>query len=179
MFLPEVGDEVMVGFELGDLHRPYVLGGIVNNRSGYQLGGPSVVAKGNSASVQWRGLATPSGARLAFHDEVPAPGRVDQAEILLGSGDGNLTLRIDQVAGAVALRCLPGQVTRPGEKGRIVIECGPGGAIDVVAGSGGAVTIDGGGELTLKAQQLNLQGTRISVNGTGPVELKGKPIKLN
>jgi hypothetical protein len=169
----------MVGFEFGDPQRPYVLGGVVNNRSTYSLGGPAVRANGQSGSVQWRGFVSPSGARLAFHDDVPAPGRVDQAEILLGSGDGNLTLRIDQVAGTVALRCLPGQATRPGEKGRIVIECGPGGAIELVAGSGGSVTIDGGGELTLKAQQLNLQGARISVNGTGPVELKGKPIKLN
>ncbi|TWD79389.1 uncharacterized protein involved in type VI secretion and phage assembly [Kribbella amoyensis] len=179
LWLPEVGDEVLVGFEFGDLHRPYVLGGVLNNRSEYSLGGPPVRAEGNKGSVQWRGLVSPSGARLAFHDVVPAPGRVDQGEVLLGSGDGNLMLSIDQVAGTVLLRCVPGRVTRPGEKGRIVVECGPGGAIDLVAGAGGSVTIDGGGELTLKAQQLNLQGTRISVNGTGPVEIKGKPIKLN
>ncbi|MEU4191087.1 VgrG-related protein [Kribbella sp. NPDC026611] len=179
VLLPEVGDEVLVGFEYGDPQSPYVLGGIVTNRSAYTLGGPAVRANGNSAAVQWRGLVSPSGGRLAFHDDAPAPGRVEQAEILLGSGDGNLSLRIDQVAGTVALRCLPGTATRPGEKGRIVIECGPGGAIDLVAGSGGVMTIDGGRELTLKAEQLTLQGTRISVDGSGPVEVKGKPIKLN
>ncbi|GAA1563610.1 VgrG-related protein [Kribbella hippodromi] len=179
VLLPEVGDEVLVGFEYGDPQRPYVFGGVVTNRSTHTLGGPPVRANGNSGSVEWRGLVTPSGGRLAFHDAVPTPDRVEQAEILLGSGDGNLSLQIDQVSGTLALRALPATATRPGEKGRIVIECGPGGAIDLVAGSGGAVTIDGGAELTLKAQQLNLQGTRISVDGTGPVELKGKPIKLN
>ncbi|GAA3553259.1 VgrG-related protein [Kribbella ginsengisoli] len=179
LFLPETGDEVMVGFEFGDLQRPYVLGGIVNNRSTYGLGAPAIRAQGNSAAVQWRGLVAPSGSRLAFHDELTGQARVDQAEILLGSGDGNLTLRIDQVAGVVALRSVPGQLTRPGEKGRLVIECGPGGAIDIVAGAGGAVTIDGGAALNLKAQRLNLEGAQITVNGTGPVEIKGKPIKLN
>lgn len=179
MFLPETGDEVMVGFEFGDLQRPYVLGGIVNNRSTYGLGAPAVRAQGNSAAVQWRGLVAPSGSRLAFHDEVVGQNRVQQAEILLGSGDGNLTLMIDQVAGVVALKSVPGRLTRPGEKGRLVIECGPGGAIDIVAGSGGAITIDGGATLNLKAQRLNLDGAQITVNGTGPVEVKGKPIKLN
>jgi hypothetical protein len=122
---------------------------------------------------------SPSDSRLAFHDELSGPGRVEQAEILLGSGDGNLTLRIDQVAGIVALKSTPGRATRPGEKGRLVIECGPGGAIDIVAGSGGSVSIDGGAALNLKAQRLNLQGAQITVNGSGPVEVKGKPIKLN
>ena len=27
-FLPEVNDEVLVGFEMGDIHYPYVLGGL-------------------------------------------------------------------------------------------------------------------------------------------------------
>jgi phage protein D len=31
-FLPEVNDEVLVGFELGDVHYPYILGGLWNGR---------------------------------------------------------------------------------------------------------------------------------------------------
>jgi phage protein D/phage baseplate assembly protein gpV len=179
MFLPEPGDEVMVSFEFGDLQRPFVLGGIVNNRSTYTLGAEPVRVNGSTGAVQWRGLVAPSGSRLAFHDEVAGVRDVRQAEILLGSGDGNLTLRIDQVAGTVGLKCVPGQATRPGAKGRLVIECGPGGAIDIIAGSGGEVSIDGGAMLNLKAQRLNLEGAQITVNGSGPVEIKGKPIKLN
>ncbi|WBQ06498.1 phage baseplate assembly protein V [Kribbella sp. CA-293567] len=179
LVLPDPGDEVMVGFEFGDLQRPYVLGGIVNNRSTYSLGAPAVKANGATGVVQWRGLVAPSGNRLAFHDEAAGPARFEQGEILLGSGDGKVTLRIDQVAGVVAVNCLPNKLTRPGEKGRIVIECGPGGAIELVAGEGGSVTIDGGASLSLKAQRLNLEGAQITVNGTGPVEVKGKPIKLN
>ena len=30
MFLPDVDDEVLVGFEHGDIRRPYVLGGLWN-----------------------------------------------------------------------------------------------------------------------------------------------------
>jgi phage protein D len=31
-FLPEVNDEVLVGFEMGDIHHPYVLGGLWNGK---------------------------------------------------------------------------------------------------------------------------------------------------
>ena len=37
MFLPEVGDQVLVAFEFGDPRRPYVLGGMVNNHSKWDV----------------------------------------------------------------------------------------------------------------------------------------------
>ncbi|UOZ05636.1 phage baseplate assembly protein V [Amycolatopsis sp. WQ 127309] len=40
LFLPEVGDEVMLAFELGDPRRPYVLGGLVNNLTTWKLSTP-------------------------------------------------------------------------------------------------------------------------------------------
>ncbi|WP_410598354.1 VgrG-related protein [Amycolatopsis sp. lyj-90] len=169
VFLPEVGDEVLVGFEFGDIRRPYVLGGIVNDHSQATLGGEPVRVEGATASVVRRGIVAPSGSRLLFHDEAPAVSLIE-----LGTGAADLTLQVDQQAGTVLLRCDPQPAAGGGPAvGKLTIECGPAGTIDLVAGQGGTITVDGGAQLNLTAQAA------ISIESAGVVEIKGNPIKLN
>lgn len=170
MFLPEVGDEVLVGFEFGDPQRPYVLGGIVNNATTYELGGQPVKPSGNTASVAWRGFVAASGNKLAFHDEEPPGGGTPTAsEIVLGTKDGSFSLTIDQV----------------GKK--VTLTCGSGGGTLEIKSAGGTMNIDGGNQLNLKATavniegsgQLNLKAAMVKVEGSGEVEIKGGVVKLN
>jgi phage protein D len=176
LFLPEVGDEVLVGFEFGDPRRPYVLGGIVNSSSRYSLGGPAIKATGETAAVALRGFVSASGNRLVFSDQLPpgngsAPPTV--SAITLGTGDGSLSLAIDQVAGTVTLSCSPAPPGSKAEKGTLSIQCGTAGTVNVTAGSGGTVNIDGGASLNLKAQ------SSISIQSSGQVAIKGAQITLN
>jgi len=178
-FLPEAGDEVLVGFELGDPNRPYVLGGIPNVNSKFSVGGEPVKTVGETGTVVWRGFASPSGNRLAFHDDLP-PGEGEQppsaSELVLGTGSGDLSLAIDQVAGTVVLRCAP---SGKDGKGNLTIECGAGGTIAITTGADGKVTVDGGAELDLTAKSVKLAGDAISIASNGVVEVKGSEIKLN
>ncbi len=176
LFQPEVGDEVLVGFELGDARRPYVLGGIVNNHSGHTLGGPPVKASGAAAAVVWRGIVSPTGNRLAFHDELP-PGKGNPpptaSDLVLGTGSGNLSLAIDQTAGTVMLRCDPKPPGSKAAKGTLTIEVGAAGVVNIKAGAAGSVNVDGGAQVNITAT------TGIKIDSKGPVEIKGNPIKLN
>lgn len=175
LFQPEVGDEVLVGFEFGDPRRPYVLGGLVNNHSGHSLGGPPVKASGAAAAVVWRGIVSPSGNRLAFHDELP-PGTGNPpptaSDLVLGTGTGNMALAIDQTAGTVTLRCDPASPGSRATAGTLTIECGALGVVNIRTGDGGSVNIEGG---TVKIAAT----TSVSIESDGPVALKGNPIKLN
>jgi phage protein D len=184
MFLPEVGDEVLVGFEFGDPRRPYVLGGIVNSSSGYSLGGPTIKTTGQTAAVALRGFVSAAGNRLVFADELPpgeGGGPPNVSAITLGTGDGSLSLVIDQVAGTITLGCTPKSPDSKTEQGTLSIQVGTGGTINVTAGSGGTVNIDGGASLNLKAQSsisIQSQGS-VSIQGSGQVSIKGSEIALN
>jgi hypothetical protein len=169
MFLPEVGDQVLVGFEFGDPRRPYVLGGLVNEQSAYDLGGSAVQqgAGGADSSVTRRGFVSASGSKLVFHDEMGEDPKPQAAQIALGSGDGTLGLGIDIVQGTLELTCAPTDPT-----GQLTIKCGQAGTINIVTGQGGTVTIDGGDSLTLKS------ASSITVQSTGTVSVTGQSISL-
>ncbi|MGH3994887.1 MAG: phage baseplate assembly protein V, partial [Pseudonocardiaceae bacterium] len=46
MFMPEVGDEVLVAFEFGDPRRPYVLGGMMNNLTKWSVAASGPIMAG-------------------------------------------------------------------------------------------------------------------------------------
>ncbi|MEV4591043.1 VgrG-related protein [Streptomyces chartreusis] len=175
LMLPEVGDQVLIGFELGDPRRPYVVGGVLTTSSAYTLGGPAVQASGKTAEVIRRGIVSPAGNMLSFLDKLP-PGRGQsptESSVVLGTGDGALGIAINQVAGTVTLTCKPKPPSSKSSKGQITIDCGDGGTIAVKAGVGGNVEIDGGSALQLRAQ------SSIKIESSGVVAIKGSKIELN
>ena len=58
VFIPEVGDQVMVGFEYGDPNRPYVMGSLFSGSTG----------KGGGESNGVHSILTKSGLYLEFND---------------------------------------------------------------------------------------------------------------
>jgi hypothetical protein len=176
MFLPEVGDEVLVGFEFADPRRPYVFGGIVHDNTAFDLGGPPIKSTGMAGQVVRRGFVSGAGNRLVFHDELPpgdAKGPPTASDIMLGTGDGGLGLAIDQTAGTITLTCKPSPPNSKTPTGTLTIECGDAGVVNIKTGEGGSVTVDGGATLSVKAQES------IKIESTGEVAIKGTKITLN
>ena len=64
--LPEIDDEVLVGFEHGDIHRPFILGGLWNGQDSPPVGvGDSVT----NSKVRQRTIKTRTGHQLQFTEE--------------------------------------------------------------------------------------------------------------
>jgi len=59
VFIPEVGDQVMIGFEMGDPNRPYVMGSLFNGKTG----------KGGGVNNAVKSIITRSNIMIVFNDD--------------------------------------------------------------------------------------------------------------
>jgi phage protein D len=102
-YLPEINDEVLVGFEMGDVHHPYVLGGLWNGKDAPPGEQGKVVSGGK---VEHRVIKSRSGHQILLDDQDGAGGIVIEDrkgnQIALESGSDALKITIK---GDVTLEC--------------------------------------------------------------------------
>jgi uncharacterized protein involved in type VI secretion and phage assembly len=149
--LPEVGDEVLVGFAGGDLDTPYVIGGLYNGKdTPPDLSVPPV--DGASGEIGARAFVSRTGHRLELVDSP----RGDA--VLLSTGDGKLLLKLDKKSSTVELT----------SSGQVKI-------------TGMGVTVDAGaGVLELKGQQVKVTGQAAAeVTASGSVTVRGGIVRIN
>jgi len=128
-FIPEINDEVLVGFEMGDIHYPYVLGGLWNGRDAP----PEKVTSGGK--VQRRIIRSRSGHTITLDDTDGAGG------ITIEDKNGN-KVALDSGANKLTITA-KGNLTLEAQ-GQVQIK-GMGVAVD-----GGAATVD------IKGSMINL-----------------------
>jgi phage protein D/phage baseplate assembly protein gpV len=83
--IPEVNDEVLVGFEHDDKHRPIVLGGLWNREDAP----PEEVVEGGVVAA--RAWVSRNGHRVVLRDQDGGPG-----EVLVAVGDGTSKLSVER-----------------------------------------------------------------------------------
>ncbi|MDP8969923.1 MAG: VgrG-related protein, partial [Actinomycetota bacterium] len=89
--LPEIGDEVLVGFELDDTHRPVVLGGLWNRDDP-----PPQAAALEGGQVTHRSWVSRDGQRLEFRDGAQPGATLEASEVEILAAR-KLTLRAPQI----------------------------------------------------------------------------------
>ncbi len=94
-FLPEVNDEVLIGFEMGDVRYPYVLGGLWNGVDAPPKGSSELISGGK---VQKRVIRSRNGNVITLDDTDGAGGITVEDKngnkVTLDSGANSLTIEI-------------------------------------------------------------------------------------
>jgi phage protein D len=92
-FLPEIQDEVLVGFEMGDIRYPYVLGGLWNGKDAPPKKNQQIISGGR---VQQRVIQSRAGHTVVLDDSDAA------ASITITDKSGN-QMKFDSTANEVSL----------------------------------------------------------------------------
>ncbi|MFT2016855.1 VgrG-related protein [Streptomyces sp. 796.1] len=156
-FIPEVGDEVLVGFEQARMDRPYVLAALYNGQDKPGGGGPAGGAAGGAGGGAGTGGAAGGGA------VDPTSGAVTKRSF--GSKGGNKLELLDAANGPQGLRLVTGD-------GKLSINLDRKGTT-IVLHSDGTVEIEAGQQVSIKA------GSGVSLDaGQGALELAGEAVRL-
>ena len=168
--LPEVGDEVLVAFEHGDVNRPVVVGGLFNGVDTMPRG-PVDLVDGGTGMINRRSFTSRLGHRV---DLVDATGKEG---IRATTTDEKLTLVMDHSGATITVHA-DGKVVIEGSQGITIDSSGSdidltGNKISLKATAG--VSVDGGGgAVDVKAgSTLSLTGASAKLEGSGTTEVKG------
>lgn len=182
LYLPEVGDEVLVGFEHGDIHRPFVFGALWNGKDSLPM--KAAQAVGGDGKVNKRVLKSRSGHTITLDDttggeEITIVDKTGSNKIVFHSPDNSMEIKVQ---GNLTIEA-QGTITLKGQAGVDMSSA----ASFTIKGQGG-VDVNSSTQLTLSGSasaQLSstgsttVQGTNVNLTGTGPVSIAGLPIKLN
>jgi phage protein D len=141
VFIPEVDDEVLVGFENGDVSRPYVIGSLYNGVDKPKLGEGLF----DHGKVKRRGFVSRLGHRLIFFDDKGKSG------VAILSSDGKLRVALSETDKEVHIY---------GDQ-KVVIEA----ASEIDLKSQGTLSIESKGKLTIKSDGVvDIDGSAIQLN---------------
>lgn len=194
VLMPEVNDEVLIAFEHGDVHRPYMVGALWHSKDKTPYVNSAAVD--SSGVVNVRAFKTRTGHLFEFDDKT-SQGKVTLKtvaghEIILDDKSGSEKISIkDKSGNTMVIDSTKNSLTidvkgdfNVTSKGKISLSST--GNIDITT-SAGNTTVKGM-KLALEASGVSeLKGAKVTVNGTGGAELtssgivqvQGSLVKIN
>ena len=166
LMLPQVGDEVLVGFEGGDPNKPYVLGALWN---GKDTPDPALV---NPESPGDR----PDGSYV-----LRSPKRIDMKALdnVVIKTDKDMTIEVQGASKETVQKTQEVTVKQSFKLDaatELTLVCGQ---AKIVLKQDGTINIEGGNVTVSGQMGATVKGSKVDVQGTGPVTVKGATVAIN
>ena len=153
-WIPHVNDEVLIAFERGEAHRPYVIGSLWNGKDK-----PMKTAYEDENTTVM--IQTKSGHQLILDDKKNAE------KIVIADKSGKRTLTFDVKNKKFLIECGEGDVEIHAEK-KIILECED---LEIKTKKTGKIDIGSTFDLNVKDKanikagpQLNIKASRVDIN---------------
>jgi uncharacterized protein involved in type VI secretion and phage assembly len=151
-FLPEVGDEVLVAFDRGEIDHPYVICSLWNGKD-------TPPEKNDDGKNNIRKIRSRSGHEIVFNDD----NEKKKEKVQIKTNGGHKVV-LDDSAGKEKIEIVDktgnNKMTIDSVKNSIEIEC------DM--------------ELKIKANKVEIEGTgSLTLKSSGVVTIQGMPVKIN
>jgi uncharacterized protein involved in type VI secretion and phage assembly len=152
VFLPEVNDEVLVGFEHGDIDFPYVLGGLWNNKD-------LPPEKNQDGKNNVKKIRSRSGHEIIFRDD----GATQQEQIEIRSNSGHSVLLSDAA----------------GQQG-VLIKDKSGANLLKIDSLTNSIDIESRATLSIKSPSISIEADGImTIKANGVLTIQGSIVKIN
>lgn len=152
VFLPEVGDEVLVAFDRGEINHPYVIGALWNGQD-------TPPEKNDDGKNNIRKIRSRSGHEIIFNDD--AEGKQEKLEIRTNGGH---TILLDDSSGSE----------------KISIKDKTGSNSLLIDSAQNAIAMESTAKIDIKSQQINIEaGASMTVKASGTLTIQGALVKIN
>jgi uncharacterized protein involved in type VI secretion and phage assembly len=163
--LPEVNDEVLVGFEHGDIHRPYIIGNVWNGKDAPPEKVDDSVVKG----VRLRTFKTRTGHTLQFVEEDKGGSKTG---VRLETTKGH-KIYLNDSDQCIEIKTNGGHIIKMDDRGKSISIQTTGGHSITMSDTSKSVAIKSTGNMSLDA------AGNIDIKANGIITVKGSLIKLN
>lgn len=165
-FLPEIGDQVLIAFEQGNIEKPYIIGCVPKDSN-------SFFKKAVDKDNQYKKIMTKNGSHITFEDNAEGEGSKDK--ITIETAQQGHTFSMNNEGKVITLKDKEGkcEVVMKTEQGNISVTAEK--KLTIQVGDGIELVMNGtNGSVTLKCNKFKLEASnKIEMKTDGLAKLAG------